>query len=100
MFARIYQPAQNAMQSGRAGAKWVLAFKRSSESQIDPLTGTYRSSDMQNQIKLEFDSLDDAINYAKSKNIPHRVINRVASKPIPRSYSENFSYDRKHPWTH
>ena len=100
MFARIYQPAQNAMQSGRAGVKWVLVFKRSSDAQIDALTGTYRSSDMQNQIKLEFDNLEDAIAYAKSKNIAHRVINRAVSKPIPRSYSENFSYDRKHPWTH
>lgn len=100
MFARIYQPAQSAMQSGRGAAKWTLQFQRSSDTQIDPLTGTYRSSDMQNQIKLEFDSVEEAIAYAKSKNIPHRVINRAVSKPIPRSYSENFSFERKHPWTH
>ena len=100
MFARIYQPAQCAMQSGRGAAKWVLEFNKTSNSKIDPLTGTYRSSDMQNQIKLTFDDVESAIAYAKSKNIPHRVINRAASKPIARSYSENFSYDRKHPWTH
>ena len=100
MFARIYQPAQSAMQSGRASNKWVLEFSRAKGSQIDPLTGTYRSSDMNNQVKLTFDNVEDAIAYAISKNIPHRVVNRVASKPIPRSYAENFSFDRKHPWTH
>ena len=100
MFARIYQPAQSAMQSGRSSDKWVLEFKKSGKGQVDPLTGTYRSSDMLGQIKLSFDSVDEAIAYAKMKNIPHRVINRAKSKPVPRSYAENFSYDRKHPWTH
>lgn len=100
MFARIYQPAQSAMQSGRNSGKWVLEFKKSGTGQIDPLTGTYRSGDMLGQIKLTFETVDEAIAYAKSKNIAHRVINRAKAKPIPRSYAENFSYDRKHPWTH
>ena len=100
MFARIYQPAQSAMQSGRSSGKWVLEFRSKKAGNIDPLTGTYRSSDMLGQVKLTFDKLEDAIAYAKAKNIAHRVINRAASKPIPRSYAENFSYDRKHPWTH
>lgn len=100
MFARIYQPAQSAMQSGRNKGQWVLEFKKSQSRQIDPLTGTYRSSDMLGQIKLTFDTVEAAIAYAKAKNIPHRVINRATSKPVPRSYGENFSYERKVPWTH
>jgi len=55
---------------------------------------------MLGQIKLSFGTVEEAIAYAKSKNIPHRVINRAKSKLIPRSYAENFSYDRKRPWTH
>lgn len=100
MFARIFQPAQCAMQSGRGSGKWVLEYKSTAKGQIDPLTGTYRSSDTLGQVKLSFDSAEEAIAYAKANNIPHRVINRPKAKPIPRSYSENFSYDRKHPWTH
>ena len=88
------------MQSGRNSGKWVLEFKKSGTGQIDPLTGTYRSGDMLGQIKLTFETVDEAIAYAKSKNIAHRVINRAKAKPIPRSYAENFSYDRKHPCTH
>jgi len=77
-----------------------LEFQKPKEREIDPLTGTYRSSNTLGQIKLTFDTAAEAIAYAKAKNIPHRVIQRAAAKPIPRSYSENFSYDRKHPCTH
>lgn len=100
MFARIFQPAQCAMQSGRGDGKWVLEFNKPKAREIDPLTGTYRSSDTLGQIKLKFDTAEDAIAYAKANNIPHRVVKRPAAKPIPRSYAENFSFDRKHPWTH
>lgn len=100
MFARIFQPAPSAMQSGRGDGKWVLEFQNPKAREIDPVTGTYRSSDALGQLKLTFDTAADAIAYAKANNIPHRVIQRAAAKPIPRSYGENFSYDRKHPWTH
>ena len=100
MFARIYKPVQSAMQSGRNDGKWILEFSAAKSGEVDPLTGTYRSSNTLGQVKLSFDKVEDAIAYAKSKNIAHRVVNRTASKPIPRSYAENFSYDRKHPWTH
>jgi len=100
MFARIFQPAQSAMQSGQGTGKWVLEYTKPKAREIDPLTGTYRSSNTLGQIKLKFDTAEDAIAYAKSHNIPHRVIKRSASKPIPRSYGDNFSFDRKHPWTH
>ncbi len=100
MFARIYQPAQSAMQSGRGEQKWVLEFQGDKSRDIDPVTGTYRSSDTLRQLKLTFDTAEDAIAYAKAKKIPHRVIQRAAAKSIPRSYGDNFSFDRKHPWTH
>jgi hypothetical protein len=52
------------------------------------------------QVNLEFKSRDEAINYAKTNNIPHRVFERQEINRIKRSYSDNFSYDRKIPWTH
>jgi len=100
MFAHIYQPAQNAMQSGQGDGKWVLEFIGVKKGEQDPLTGTYRSTDMLGQVKLSFDTVEDAIEYAKSKNIPHRVTRREKSRPILRSYGDNFAFDRKHPWTH
>ena len=101
MFATIYQPAPNAMQSGRAGSNhWVLEFPRTGGGAIDPLTGSRRSTDMQRQLDLKFDSVDDAVAYAKANNIAHRVMMPKTVRKVSRSYSENFSFDRKHPWTH
>lgn len=101
MLAKIYQPAPNAMQSGRAGAEtWVLEFARSGHGAVDPLTGNVRATDMLAQLDLKFETLDAAVAYAKSNNIAHRVIKPKAVRRVSRSYSENFDYDRKHPWTH
>lgn len=101
MIARIYQPSPNAMQSGRGNSQqWVLELPRKGKGSIDPLTGTYRSSDTSAQLDLRFETLEAAIAYAKANNIPHRVIRPKTVKRVSRSYAENFSYERKLPWTH
>lgn len=101
MFAKIYQPNPSAMTSGRAKTHfWVLEFVTKSPSIIDPLTGNTRSVDPRSQVELKFDTQQDAISYAKANNIPHRVIDKRETKRIRRSYADNFSYDRKLPWTH
>ena len=101
MFAKIYQPSPSAMTSGRAGAgQWALEFVSRGTNRIDPLTGNTSSSDTRVQLDLTFESEDAAVAYAKANNIPHRVIRGRKMKRIPRSYAENFDYDRKLPWTH
>lgn len=101
MLAKIYQPAPSAMTSGRAKSKhWVLEFFGTAPAQIDPLTGTQRSTNMHAQLDLKFDTLEAAVAYAKSKNIPHQVVQSQKVKRIPRSYADNFAFDRKLPWTH
>jgi hypothetical protein len=101
MYAKIYQPEPSAMTSGRATAGiWVLEYQSTQPRVIDPLTGNTRNSDTRAQLKMTFDTRDAAVAYAKANQIPHRVVDRPKSKRIPRSYSENFDYDRKLPWTH
>ncbi len=101
MFALIHQPARNAMQSGTKGTDtWVIDFPKQDQKFIDPLTGTAGSVDMLQQIQLKFDTKEAAIAYAKSKSIPYQVLERPAHKPVGRSYADNFSPDRKFPWTH
>lgn len=101
MFAKIYQPSPSAMTSGRAKSNhWVLEFVTKGKSIIDPLTGNTRSVNPRSQIELKFKTKDEAISYAKANNIPHRVIEAQATKRIRRTYAENFSFDRKLPWTH
>ena len=100
LLAKIYIPASSAMTSGRSKQNWVLEFDKSLSISIDPLTGTKRSKNVMSQVNLEFKSRDEAINYAKMNNIPHKVIERQEINRIKRSYADNFSYDRKIPWTH
>lgn len=101
MLAKIYQPARSAMQSGTGKSKlWLLEFVSKTPQIIDPLTGTYRSTDMRSQIVLKFETLEGAVAYAKKNDIPHRVVQPQTMKRVPRSYADNFAYDRKEPWTH
>ena len=100
MLAKIYQPSPSAMTSGRAKRHWVLEFTDKSTGVIDPLTGTTRSTDVRSQLDLKFDTLDEAVAYAKANEIPHQVMQSQTMKRIPRSYAENFAFDRKLPWTH
>ncbi len=101
MLAKIYQPSPSAMTSGRGQSKhWVLEFIGERSGEIDPLTGTQRSTNMHSQLDLKFETLEEAVAYAKAKNIPHQVIQPQKVKRIPRSYADNFAFDRKLPWTH
>lgn len=101
MFAKIYQPSASAMSSGRGNiSKWVLEFVSKTPTIIDPLTGNARSTDMRSQLDLKFDTMEDAVAYAKANAIPYRVSQTKTRKRISRSYAENFAYDRKLPWTH
>lgn len=100
MLAKIYQPSPSAMTSGRAKRHWVLEFMGGSSGTIDPLTGTKRSMNMRSQLNLKFETLEEAVAYAKANNIPHQVVQSQKVKRIPRSYADNFAFDRKLPWTH
>jgi hypothetical protein len=93
--ARIYQPAKNAMQSGRAHTgKWFLEFAPNDPKRLDPLMGWIGSQDTLGQIKLEFDSKDEAVTYAKKNNLKFTVQMSMKRRIRPKSYSANFAYER------
>ena len=101
MKAKIYQPSKSVTQSGRAkSANWVLEFSRSSTTTIDPVMNWTSSSDTQNQVKLKFSSKELAIAFAEKNLIEYTIRETMTSKIKPKSYSDNFSYDKKTPWTH
>lgn len=101
MFARIYRPSKNAMQSGKAKTQtWVLEFEPEAAKKIDPLMGWTGSTDMRGQVRLKFDSLEEAAAYANRHHIAHQVIDKPVSKRILKTYADNFATDRKVPWTH
>jgi hypothetical protein len=102
MFARIYQPAKTAMQSGKAKSdRWVLEFEATAARRIDPLMGWTSTDDTTaNQVRLNFDTREAAIKYAESRNIPFALAEAVEATPVPKAYSDNFAYRRRKPWTH
>lgn len=101
MVARIYRPAKTAMQSGQARSKeWVLEFEPEAPRAVDPLMGWTSSSDMRSQIRLEFDSREEAIAYAERNGIPFTIAQNTPRKHIKKSYAENFKFGRLERWTH
>ena len=101
MVARIYKPAKTAMQSGKANTKaWVLDFEPEQPPEIEPLMGWTSSGDMRQQVRLQFDSAEEAIAYCERHGIAYQV---ARPKPVHRrglSYADNFAFKRRDPWTH
>ena len=101
MFAKIYRPAKTAMQSGRGKLNtWLLEFTPSMARRPDPLMGWTSTKDTKTQVRLKFDNKDDAIAYAKRQGIPFQVSEPQQAKRYVKSYADNFSADRKQPWSH
>jgi len=103
MRARIYKPARTAMSSGTAKTRhWVLEHVAETAREVDPLMGWTSSSDTQAQVRLEFDSKEAALDYAREHGI-----DAVVREPKPRKanirpggYGENFATNRRGAWTH
>jgi hypothetical protein len=101
MSARIYKPARTAMQSGKAKTKdWVLDFDPERPRDVEPLMGWTSSADMRQQIRLQFDSKEEAIAYCQRNAIPYRVIEPKQAARRTIAYADNFAYTRRDGWTH
>ena len=101
MLARIYRPARTAMQSGKAQTeKWRLDYEPEVPLKADPLMGYTSSTDMRRQIRMEFDTREEAVAYAGRNAIPYQVLEDHERTPKTFSYSDNFRFNRPEPWTH
>ena len=91
--ARIYKPAKTAMQSAKRNTKkWLLEFD-TLDTGVNPLMGWETSQDTMSEVKLEFTSKEQAINYAKKNNIDYYVEEPQKSKIVKKSYADNFLKD-------
>ena len=88
--AKIYKPTKTAMQSGNRNTKnWLLEFDTLNTG-IDPLMGWETSKDTMSEVRLEFSTKEQAINYAKKNNINYYIIEPQKRKIIKKSYTDNF----------
>ena len=89
--AKIYIPTKTAMQSGLGkNNKWLLEFY-TDHRKLSPLMGWETSSNTLSEVKLEFISKDEAINYAKKNNIDYDLIEPKKRKVVKKSYADNFT---------
>jgi hypothetical protein len=100
MHVKIYQPSKTAMQAGHGNTRrWVLEFVPGPR-RPEPLMGWTSSADTRAQVRLWFDTTEDAIAHARKNgwmftvHEPHRRAIR------PKAYADNFAYTRQRPWTH
>ena len=101
MTIKIYIPSKTAMQSGKGKTKKWLAEYISDELQVkDNLMGWNSSFDTKSQIKLFFESKEQAIEWAKKNNEQFIVVEPKERKIKPKNYASNFDINRKEPWTH
>ena len=88
---RIIEEQRKTTQSGKAKAgRWSLEYERKEALRPDPLTGWAGSGDTDTQVRLGFDSKDEALAYAASKGLD---VHLVPAPPVARklqAYADNF----------
>ena len=101
MKARIFQPAKTAMQSGRAKTRhWVLEFEPTRRQQLDPLMGWPGNGDTMQQVRMTFETREDAIARAERKGLDFMVHEPKERHLKPKAYADNFAVGRRIPWSH
>jgi hypothetical protein len=102
MTARIYKPTRNAMQSGNAKSDtWLFEFVPERPNHVEPLMGWTSSDDTRKQVRLNFDTKEEAIAFAQKEGIPYQVSEPKKTGQRGRlSYSDNFKWGRVGQWTH
>ena len=100
--ARIYRPVRGAHTSGHRRAKaWLLEYERTVPVEIEPMMGWTGSSETERQVKVTFDTREEAVAFAEKRGIAYEVEDRPPEQVRQGlSYSDNFKSSRVGQWTH
>ena len=91
MTIKIYKPSKTAMQSGIGKTKkWLAEYISDEETVKDHLMGWNSSADTKTQIKVFFETKEQAIAWAKKNNYQFYIEEPKVKKIKPKSYSSNF----------
>lgn len=89
--ARITEEQRKTTQSGKAKVgHWTLEMERTEALRPDPLTGWAGSGDTETQVRLNFDSKEEALAYANAKGLD---VHLIPAAPLPlklQAYADNF----------
>lgn len=78
-----------------------MEYERSEPREIEPLMGWTGSSETSAQVRIPFDTKEDAVAFAERLGIAYRVEEPAPDKERRGlSYSDNFKPNRIGMWTH
>lgn len=80
------------MQSARGNMNhWLLQFEPGVRQRTDNLMGWVGYGDTREQVRMKFDSREEAIAFAERNGLSYRVIEPKDREMRPKSYAENFT---------
>ena len=87
----IYKPTKSAMQSGLNNSqKWCLVNMEVDEYFSSSKYGWNGSTNPEKKVKLYFETLDEAKEFATKKKYNFYVVKPLKRKILKKSYAENF----------
>jgi hypothetical protein len=92
MKVKIFRPAKSAMQSGKKGKKWLMIpVEEANVRSINPLLGWVSVGNSLSQLRLEFQSKEAAVEFAKSRNFEFEIEEPKIASVKQKSYAGNFT---------
>lgn len=93
---KIYKKSKSAMQSGiKNTKKWYLESMEINERSLNLSFDWSSSKNIEDQIKISFNDLQSAVDFAEKNNLDYQVFVPNQSNQILKSYSDNFKPKRK-----
>lgn len=91
MQVRIFQPTKSVMQSADSKKRWLLEFTPLKYSKFhEPIMNWISSKDTNTQIKLWFNTKEQAIDYAKHHCLEYDITDSQPIRITPKNYANNF----------
>ena len=93
---------KTATQSGVAGTGlWVLDWQPTEREVNDPMMGWWGHQNTQAQVRLAFETREQAVAYAAANGVEYEIEEPPAVNAIrPKAYADNFRWGRAENWTH
>ncbi len=80
---------------GRAQSrKWILEYEPETRRDPDPLMGWSSAHDTLNEVRLRFETEQEAVAFAQREGLDYTLIEPNARTPKAQSYADNFRHDR------
>ncbi|RYE06008.1 MAG: hypothetical protein EOP33_02045 [Rickettsiaceae bacterium] len=91
MQVTIHKIVKSTMQSGLGKNIWLLEPANKMQGRfIESLMNRTSSNNTNNEVKIEFNSLEEAIIFARKNNYFYEVITASSKKIIKQNYADNF----------